>query len=44
MSDSLLSISGAFGGAYSDLVECEAALPGLVDSQLQSGQGGGYQR
>jgi len=44
MSDSLLSISGAFGGAYPELYGTEGTFPGIVDSQLQSGQGGSYQR
>lgn len=44
MSDSLLSISAAFGGAYADVCGAELALPGIVDSQLQSGQGVTIQR
>jgi len=44
MSDNLLSISAAFGGAYAEVCGAEVSLPGVVDAQLQSGQGGSYQR
>jgi len=44
MSDSLLSISAAFGGAYAEVCGAELSLPGIVDSQLQSDQGVGFQR
>jgi len=44
MSDSLLSVSSAFGGAYQDLFECDGGVPGFTDVQLQAGQGVGYQR